>query len=174
MDLARFENLPDDARLWVYGFDRSLAPDARVRMANDLETFVDGWTSHQEPVTGAAAIVEDRFVLLAGHCEAGIGGCSIDGSVAVIRSFADKYGLNGFDRDLVFYRGDDGTVESATMAEFRKGVEDGKFGNQTMVYDLTLTTLRELREGRFETTFKNSWHAREFPRSGAKGPTKLQ
>jgi hypothetical protein len=31
-----------------------------------------------------------------------------------------------------------------------------------VVFDLTVTTLRALREGRFETTFDNSWHARAF------------
>ena len=167
MKLSQFDNLPDDSRLWVYGFDRTLDPEVRAQMATDLEAFVDSWTSHEEPVTGAAAIVEDRFVMLAGHCDAGIGGCSIDGSVAVIRSFADKHGLDGFDRDLVFYRGDDDTVESATRAEFRKGVEEGKFGNCTLVFDLTLTTLGELRKDRFETTFKSSWHSREFSGSEA-------
>jgi hypothetical protein len=134
----------------------------REQMAADLETFVDSWTSHEERVTGAAAIVEDRFVLLAGHCDAGIGGCSIDGSVAIIRSFADKYGIDGFDRDLVFYRGSDDTVESVTREEFKKGVEEGEFGDCTLVFDLTLTSLSELRRDRFETTFKNSWHANAF------------
>lgn len=162
MNLPQFDNLPDDARLWIYGFDRPLDAGLAAQVASDLEAFVDGWTSHQEPVTGAAVVVEDRFALLAGHCDAGIGGCSIDGSVDVIRSFAHKYGLDGFNRDLVFFRGEDGSVRSVSRAEFKSGVEEGTFGSSTVVFDLTLTTLGELRSDRFETTFENSWHARAF------------
>lgn len=162
MRVPQFDHLPDDARLWAYGFDRTIDPDVEARVAADLEAFVDSWTSHKEPVTGAVAIVVGRFVLLAGHCDAGIGGCSIDSSVAVIRSFADKYGLDGFNRNLVFFRGPGGTVEAATRAAFQKGVEEGRIGDDTLVFDLTLTDLRALREGRFETRFKDCWHARAF------------
>jgi len=162
MNIPQFEHLPDNAQLWVYGFDRNIDPEVSVRMAADLEAFVASWKSHGEPVTGAAAIVQERFVLLAGHCDAGIGGCSIDGSVAVIRSFADKYGLDGFNRELVFYRGDDNSVQAVTRAQFQRGVDDGTIGVSTVVFDLTLTNLRALREGRFETTFADCWHARAF------------
>jgi hypothetical protein len=162
MKIPQFDSLPDDAQLWVYGFDRDIGPDVLEKMSSDLGSFVDSWTSHNEPVKGSAAIVEDRFVLLAGYCGAGIGGCSIDGSVAVIRSFADKYGLDGFNRDLVFFRGGDHNVQALTRAQFQRGVEDGTIGPSTVVFDLTLTNLRALREGRFETTFGNSWHARAF------------
>jgi hypothetical protein len=151
----------------VYGFDRPLDTDEKSRMEADLNDFVEGWTSHKEPVTGAAVIVEDRFVLLAGQCEAGIGGCSIDGSVALIRSFDGKYGLDAFDRNLVFFRGHDDTIQSVTRAEFQRGVDEGQLGNCTIVFDLTLTTLGELRKDRFETTFKSSWHANAFAPSKA-------
>ena len=95
MRVNEFDQLPDDAQLWAYGFDRSISPEVLAAMTRDLRAFVDSWTSHNAPVSGAAAIVEDRFVLIVGHCQAGIGGCSIDRSVAVIRSFAEKYRLDG-------------------------------------------------------------------------------
>ena len=40
MKISQFDNLPDDARLWVYGFDRPLDPAAKEQIANDLEAFV--------------------------------------------------------------------------------------------------------------------------------------
>lgn len=162
MNDPRFDHMEDDAQLWVYGFDRELTPEARAAMQSELDAFVGSWMSHDEPVQGAWALVDDRFVILSGHCGAGIGGCSIDGSVGVIRSFRDKHGIDGFNRDLVFFRNGDGAVETVPRSEFQKGVEDGRFGPSTVVFDLTLTTLRALREGRFETTFSNSWHARAF------------
>ena len=162
MKNPRFDQLPDDAQLWVYGFDRELTAEAKATVESDLEAFVRSWTSHEEPVQGAWTLVDDRFVILSGHCGAGIGGCSIDGSVGVIRSFRDKHGIDGFNRDLVFFRNDEGVVETMTRSEFQKGVEDGRFGPATVVFDLTVTTLHALREGRFETTFDNSWHARAF------------
>jgi hypothetical protein len=162
MNFPDFHNLPDDAQLWVYGFDKKMDPRLRAEISGDFGSFLSSWTSHNEPVEGAAAIVENRFVLLAGHCGAGIGGCSIDGSVAVVKSLREKYGLDGFNRDLVFFRGGDNEVDAVTREEFQKGVENGRFGDSTVVFDLTLTNLRALRKGRFETTFDKCWHARVF------------
>jgi len=162
MSFSEFDSLPDTAQLWVYGFDKKIDPEQRTQLAADLGAFVASWNSHDAPVDGVAATVEDRFVLLAGQCDAGIGGCSIDGSVATIKSFGEKYGLDGFNRDLVFFRNGQGEVDAVTRDEFQKGIQDGRFGDSTVVFDLTLTTLRTLREGRFETTFANCWHARAF------------
>jgi hypothetical protein len=173
MNYERFELLPDDARLWVYGFDRKMDAETRSRVAADLETFVADWTSHDEPVQGAFEIVEDRFVLLAGWCDDGLGGCSIDSSVGVIRSFKEKYGLDGFNRDLVFYRNDAGDVEAAFRREFQNEVDAGRITDDTVVFDGTIHFLGDLRRGGFATSFGNCWHARVFvPPPAPTNPTR--
>jgi hypothetical protein len=156
------DDLPGDAQLWIYGFDGEIDAAARESVVQDLYQFVTGWTSHDEPVRGAFEIVEDRFVMLACQCDAGIGGCSIDGSVRVIRSFKDKYGLDAFNRDIVFFRRGDGSIDALTRENFQYEIDAGLIDGDTVVFDTTLTKIEQLRAGRFETTFDNAWHARAF------------
>jgi hypothetical protein len=162
MDFPSIKNTPDDARVWVHGFDRKMDSATRASVAADLKSFIDNWNSHEERVHGAFEIVEDQFVILAGWCEAGLGGCSIDTSFGLIRSFKDKYGLDALNRDLVFYRAANGTVEVATRKAFGMAVSEGHLGGHTIVFDLTVTTVGDLRFGKFESTFDRCWHARVF------------
>jgi hypothetical protein len=162
MNRHLLDDLPGDAQLWIYCFDQEMDASTRDSVVRDLYEFVVGWTSHDEPVRGAFEIVDDRFVMLAGYCEAGLGGCSIDGSVGVIRSFKEKYGLDGFNRDLVFYRRADGAIDTMTRDEFQEAIDAGRIGVKTVVFDATITKIEELRAGRFETTFDKAWHARAF------------
>ncbi len=162
MNRHLLDDLPGDAQLWIYCFDQELDNDNRESIVRDLYEFVTGWESHGEPVRGAFDIVDDRFVILAGHCEAGLGGCSIDGSVGVIRSFREKYGLDGFNRDLVFYRRDDGAIDTLTREQIQEAIAAGSVGVDTVVFDATITKIEELRAGKFETTFDKAWHSRAF------------
>lgn len=164
MPLTTIDTLPSDARVWVYGLDRALDPDTKPRVEALLDRFVRGWVSHDVPVEGAYEIVEDRFVVLAGHCTDGISGCSTDSSVRVIRALQEQAGVNGLDRSLVFFRGDDGAVHALNRVDFQKKVAAGVLGPGTPVFDTTIQHLSDLRSGRFETTFEESWHAKAFKR----------
>jgi hypothetical protein len=162
--LQNIEKLPDDARVWVYGLDRPLDADTRSRVEEVLDHFVSGWESHQVPVEGAYGIVEDRFILLAGHCTDGISGCSTDSSVRVIKALHEHLGVNGLDRSLVYYRTDDGAVHALNRVDFQKKVSAGILGEGTTVFDTTIQHVSDLRSDKFETTFEKSWHAMAFKR----------
>jgi hypothetical protein len=162
VDYTKFNGMPDDARLWVYGFDRGMTPETHALVEAELRAFTSTWSSHNAPVKSAFQIVEGRFVLLAGHCDSGLGGCAIDESVGLVRSFQERFGLDGLNRDLVFYRGHDESVQTSTRAQFQKLFDEGRVGVGTVVFDVALTRLADLRAGAFETTFDNCWHAQAF------------
>jgi len=164
MDLSRFEKMPDDARVWVYGFDRTPDADTRARVTEVLDQFIDSWVSHEVPVAGAYDIVEDRFLVLAGYCTDGISGCSTDSSVRVVKIIRDHLGLDGLDRSLVFFRDRDGRVRSLPRPDFQREVDSGALGPGTTVFDTTIQTVADLRAGRLETAFEKSWHAKAFQR----------
>lgn len=162
MDITAFEGMPDDTRVWVYGLDRPLDDATRERVTAVLDEFMKTWTSHDVPVKGAYALVEDRILILAGYCTDGIGGCSTDSSVRVVKALQADYGVNGLDRSLVFYRADDDQVHALSRVDFQKKVEAGILGDGTPVFDTTIQNLNDLRAGRFETVFEKSWHAKAF------------
>jgi len=162
-----FDQLPDSARIWVYALDRVLTQEERERTASLLDQFVGQWESHKAPVAGAWEIVEDRFIVVAGHCTDGVSGCSTDASVRVIKEVEQATGVRAFDRSLVFYRDGGGKVTAVPRADFQALVDGGRVRTDTPVFDATIQSVGDLRAGRLERSFAESWHARAFTPRGA-------
>jgi len=158
----RFKQMPDATRMWVYALDRELGEEELAKATQILEAFLPQWSSHGAPVIGAYEIVEDRFLLLAGYCTEGIGGCSTDSSVRVVKEIEQALGVNAFDRNLVFFRDGGGSVVAVSRVDFQELVNQAHVSSGTTVFDTTVLELGDLRAGRFETTFDQSWHARAF------------
>jgi hypothetical protein len=159
-----FPGAPDDARVWVFALARALTAPERSLVTDRLDAFLHAWKSHGTPVHGAYHVLEDRFVLIAGYLDDGVSGCSTDSMVRVMTSLKKEHGVDGFDRTLVFFREAVGAVRAVKRDEFRALVESGTVGDETVVFDPTITTVGELRAGRFETTFARAWHATAFAR----------
>jgi hypothetical protein len=159
-----FRDFPDHARLWVFALARDLTPVERALVQERLDEFIRAWQSHGAPVRGAYAIMENRFVLIAGYVGDGVSGCSTDSMVRVMKELRMEHGIDGFDRSLVHFRDRDRAARAVTRAEFQKLVEEGRVGDDTPVFDATVQSVADLRAGRFETTFARGWHARAFTR----------
>ncbi len=162
LDLTKFSDFPDETRLWVYGFEHPLDSYRTRIVCQELKTFLPTWVSHGTPVRGAFEVLFDRFILLAGYCSQGISGCSIDSSIRKIKGLS-RYQLDALNRSLLFYRDREGKIQSSDRAFFQARVRSGTVTPATMVFDTTLQSLGQLRAGRFETVFKDCWHARAFP-----------
>jgi hypothetical protein len=162
MNHALFSDFPDRAKLWVFPLARALSAGARARVAERLDAFFDDWNSHGAPVIGVHEIFEDRFILIAGYVEDGVSGCSADSLMRVMKALREEDGIDGFVRSLVFFRDADRVLRSVTREEFRALVSAGQVDDDTTVFDTTLSTVADLRAGRFETTFGKSWHANAF------------
>jgi len=161
------DELPDSANLWAYAFNRELTDTEIDKVAQMLDTFVSGWASHEVPVDGSYKIVDGRFVVLAGHCSDGVSGCSTDSSIRTIKAIETEIGVNAFDRMLVFFRDGSGSVVAVRRPDFQELVLEGHVADDTVVFDTTITSVADLRAGRFETTYAESWHARAFRRTPA-------
>ncbi len=162
MNIPELANFPSDTQVWVYGFSKPLAESDKELIRRTMDRFLPQWVTHGQPVDGGYAIVADRFVLLAGRLESGISGCSIDSSVRNFKTLRDSHGLDGLNRGLIFFRDRQGTVQSRPFTEFQKCLDSGEIDANTMVFDTTIGSMRELRERGFEVKFGSSWHARSF------------
>lgn len=160
-----FPTLSPQARLWIYGFARSFSENEKQLLSSRLSQFVNDWKTHGEVVSGDYAVVYDRFVLLA--ADTGVSGCSIDSSVRVLKEFRAESGLDGLDRNLVFFKNAEGVL-SLPRAAFAAEVRKGAIATSTKVFDLTIESVDDLRKGLFEKTFAESWHARAFPLTAVK------
>jgi hypothetical protein len=162
MNTTLFPNFPDDARLWIYALAKPLTAEDRARVSERLDAFVLEWTSHGAPVRGAYALLDDRFVLIAGHVDDGVSGCSTDSMVRVMKRLREESGIDGFDRTLVFFRDSVNRVQAVSRDDFKALVEAGSVDAETAVFDATVQSVGDLRRGGFETTFGKSWHSAAF------------
>jgi hypothetical protein len=159
-----FPAFPEDAKLWVYAMPRPLTEEQRKLVTTRLAEFVTQWNSHGAPVHGAFDIVEDQFVLIAGYVDGGVGGCSTDSMVRVMKQLREE-GLDGFDRSWVYYRDGDERVHTVTRSMFQDLVAKGDVKPDTPVFDTTVQFIGDLRRGAFETPFNRAWHATAFQKS---------
>ena len=160
-NLSPFSALPDGARLWVHAATAPLDDDAQTALLDRLSTFVEGWTSHDRPVEGAATVLHDRFLVVAAAPVGGgdISGCGIDDLSHAIDDAATALGIDWVPSLHVLYRTPDGAVAAASRRTFQQHAADGTVTAETHVFDPSLTTLGALRDGAFEQPAHESWHA---------------
>ena len=169
MPVTSFERMPDDARLWVFAAPRPLQPTEADALLARVDGFLERWAAHGAPVLGARDLRHGQFLLVAADERAtGVSGCSIDTLFHTLAEVEEALGTElRRTASLVLYRDASGAVRAAERAEFRRLAQGGEVGEDTVVFDNTVATVGDLRAGRWERPFRDSWHARAFPLGAA-------
>src|SRR5687768_6461961 len=159
MPFVEFEDLPDSARTWVFGADRSLDQGATDLLLSEVDRFLSQWHAHGSPLTAARDWKYGRFLTVAvDQSTAGASGCSIDGLFRSLKAMEPRLGASLVTSGLVFYRDKKGTIECVDREGFTALSAEAKVTSETTVFDPTVTTLGEWR-ARFELNAAQSWHA---------------
>lgn len=164
---TRLARLPDSARLWVFGVDPAPGPEAETRVLGEVEAFVGQWKAHGQPLSAASDWVYDRFLMVAvDPSVTPPSGCSIDALVHRLAELEGELGIEIVGAAPVWYRdGSDpsGPVRRVGRPEFKALAAAGEITPDTVVFDLSITTVGELRSGRWELPASDSWHGRYLP-----------
>lgn len=165
MPAVPFDQMPDDARLWVFAAPHTLAPADADALLERVDDFLARWAAHGAPVVGARDFRHGQFLLIAADERAtGVSGCSID---SLFHALADVERELGTDlrrtSSYVFFRGEDGAVQALERPAFRQAAAAGQVNESTPVFDNTIGTVGEVRAGNWERRFGDAWHARAFP-----------
>jgi hypothetical protein len=163
-----FPDLPDEARLWVFPAKRDLPSGSGAAVLSRLRAFLPSWTSHGNPVTGDAVILEGRFLVVAAFvANDELSGCGIDKLVKAVEDIGTEVGVEwALSLDL-FYRDESGEVNVAGRRAFRETAAAGRITTETTVFDPSVTHLGLLRAGAFELPVGRSWHKRLLEPVGA-------
>jgi hypothetical protein len=153
------DSMPAHARLWVYKAPRALS-EAEQRMVRERgAAFTGEWSAHGAPLDACVDVVIDRYVLIAvDEDQARASGCSIDRSVAFIRTLEHELQLTLTDRMVVAYE-KDGQVHGARLQELERLEKAGEVTRDTLVFDDLVATVGAWRE-RFKVPLHGSWMAR--------------
>ena len=158
-----FEKLPDNARVWVYGTDKSIEGANAKTLLGEVDNYLTEWKAHGMPLTAARDWRENRFLTVAvDQNQAGASGCSIDGLFRTLKSLEQKVGAGIVTSGLIFYRDKQGEICAVSRDDFGEAGTRGEIDSDTQVFDLSVTTLGEWRS-RFSSRAKDSWHSALLP-----------
>ena len=158
-----FEKMPDSARVWVYGADKSLEGAAEQQLLGEVDNYLTQWTAHGTPLSAARNWDEGRFLTITVDQErAGASGCSIDGLFRTLKSIEKSIGASMITSGLIFFRNRAGNIRSVTRDEFSELGAAGEVDGDTEVFDLSVTSLAEWR-ARFASRASHSWHGSLLP-----------
>jgi hypothetical protein len=151
----------ENSRVWVYQSDKKLSDNEVNQIQKQLNSFVTGWTAHNNQLKAKAEVKYNRFlILIVDESQAGATGCSIDKSVNFIKQIGEAYNINLLDRfNLAYREGEE--VLSAPRHNFETMIQQGAINKQTIVFNNMVQNLKELQT-KWEVPFKDSWHIQLF------------
>ena len=162
MPRVDFDQLPDDARLWIFPAERSLSEAEQDRLLTEVDRFIGQWGAHEVPLTAGRDLRYDRFLFVAvDQRKAGPSGCSIDALFRQTKALEQELGIELVNHAPVVFR-QGSAIERVPPDQFAALAAAGTVGFETTVFDNTLTCVGDIRAGRWETRLATSWHARAF------------
>ena len=167
--MARLElnYLEDDSRIWVFGISPPLGEREAALVLERVDGFLAEWSAHGAPVAAGRELREGSFLVIAVDRRSETSGCSIDRMFGLLRRFEQELEVSVLDPDRIFVRGGDGRVHAMSRTAFREAGDE-----HTIVFDLLVSRLGEIRRGTWERPAKDSWHARLLPKDSTEtGPS---
>lgn len=162
MPRVSFNQLPPDARLWIFAAERPLEEFEQQRLLDAVDQFIDQWGAHAVPLSAGRDLRYGQFLFVAvDQRTAGPSGCSIDALVRQMRTLQAELGAELVNHGPVLFRRGD-VIERIPREAFAKLAASGKVSLNTTVFNNTVTSLGDVRAGRWEVPVSESWHAQAF------------
>ncbi len=159
-----FHQLPDTARLWVYGAPRPFTTDEIATIEAAAPTFLGSWATHGTPLKASYQVLMGQFLLLAvDEAAQQASGCSIDSSVGFIRTLEQTINLSLTDRSLVYFR-IAGSVKAYPLSEVKALIGQGIIHPQTELINTLVVSKGEL-EQKWLLPAGESWLKRHFKKA---------
>lgn len=135
---------PDESRVWVYQADRPFEEEDIQKINEEIDSFCERWTSHNNELKALGGVMHDQFVVLVvDETHASTSGCSIDKSVAFVKSLEHKYSRKLLERDKVAWLDVNEQIHTIPLAELRQAVLDGTLNMNTKVFDNLVANRRD-------------------------------
>lgn len=157
--LETFQTFATNSRTWVYQSSRNLTDAEAAELKQLASGFAAEWKSHGAPLKAAADVLYNRFLVMMVDEDAGsASGCSIDSSVAQIRSIEQKLNIDLFDRLNLAYLNSDNELETVHANKISDAFEHGALTEETTVFNNMVTSKTEL-EINWRIPLVKSWAA---------------
>jgi len=151
-----FDNLPDQARIWIYQSDRRISPEQQELIESALIDFASDWKAHGQPLEASFTVLNNYFVVIGVNEEkAGASGCSIDASFNVMKQITAQTGIDFFNRTLVpFFI--DNELRQFELQELKQKFRDGILTQASLTFNTLAETAGTLRQN-WKIPASDSW-----------------
>lgn len=153
--------MPDSSRVWIFGADRALTSGEAEQLLQDVAAFLEQWKAHGAGVNAACELRYNQFLFVAADdsTAADPSGCSIDNMTRTVQRIAEKSGASFLNTPKVHMKLD-GEVKTVERPAFKELAKRGEVNEETTVFDNSLISLGDVRQGKWELAAKDSWHKR--------------
>lgn len=158
-----FNELPLHARIWVYQCNRQLTTEETTEVSAVFKSFCEQWEAHGQPLKTSFQIVLNQFLVVSvdeGFNNAS--GCSIDGSVRILKNFQAK-GINFLDPSKIAFLVND-QVALYSRLELKSVFASGVLSASTTTFNNLVSSKAEF-ENNWEIAVEKSWMVKYLPTS---------
>ncbi len=158
-----FEELDHQARVWVYQANRAFTAEEEKLVANTLHSFCQQWSAHGNALKTSFKIEEHQFIILAvDESTAGASGCSIDGSVRMLKEIQQHIGVDLFGRTQIPFFKD--TVALYNLSDLKAAVSAGLINGTTLTFNTTIQTKADFLKN-WKIPVEKSWLVKYLPKT---------
>ena len=156
-----FDQLPDNARVWIYPSSRNFSPDELLVIRQKTKAFLEQWTAHGTELQAGLDLPYHRFIVLGlNESIQSASGCSIDASVHFIQSLEETFKITLLDKMNVTFRNKN-SIDHISLKEFQTKAKEKKVNSDVIVFNNLVQNKMEY-DSFWEVPASSSWHARYF------------
>jgi len=152
----------DNSHVWIYQSNRAFSVPEAIQIEELLKDFASNWKSHGTPVKAFGNLFFGQFVIfMADETASGVGGCSTDSSVRLIKNIEKDFEVDMFDRQMLAFIVDE-KIQLVPLSQVNNFLEEGILTADTLYFNNTILTKQELLT-EWIIPVKKSWLAKRVP-----------
>ena len=152
-----FDELADDARIWIYQANRSLSDSEEHEIIIAIKNFLKQWTSHGNDLKAGFELKYKRFIVIGLDAQTQASGCSIDASVHFIQELEQRYQISLLDRMNVSFK-QGAYVAYKSLKDFKAMAKSKSVSKNTIVFNNLVANKAEYLD-HWEVPAAESWHS---------------
>ncbi len=157
---VKFEELPQNSRVWYYQADRELSSSEISAVTLELQHNINSWVTHGMPMKGSFKILYNRIILISADVDyQSPSGCSIDSSTRWLKNLGEELKIDFFDRSVGYFK--DQKLEFFSVYSGKKLIEAGAITEDTKLVNHQILSLESF-DSEFYITAKQSFLKRHF------------
>jgi hypothetical protein len=155
-----FQDMPPQARIWVYQASRSLTAPELDQIKQTLSQSCQAWEAHGAPLQASFEIKFNQLIVVAvNEAMNAASGCSIDTSTRWFKSLGEAFQVDFFSRDVAVVR--DEHVELLALGQLKSAVEAGQLTREDQIITPLLQNVGQYRS-EWLSTAEQSYLKRYF------------